>query len=106
MFETSKKAAWTWKRLIAVAAVPALFALAMSLICLSGPNKANAMYVLSGDGPVHVDELEGDVFVTDGSAGLVSRANGAELPLTAEEVTQDDPLYMALYMRGLMGSQE
>ena len=82
MFETSKKAAWTWKRLIAVAAVPALFALAMSLICLSGPNKANAMYVLSGDGPVHVDELEGDVFVTDGSAGLISRANGAELPLT------------------------
>ena len=34
------------------------------------------------------------------------RPDGAELPLTAEEVTQDDPLYMALYMLGLMGSQE
>ncbi len=34
------------------------------------------------------------------------RPDGAELPLTAEEVTQDDPLYMALYMLGLTGSQE
>lgn len=82
MFERSKKAAWSFKRLIAVAAVPALFALAMPLISLSGPNEAHAMYVLSNDGPVHVDDLEGDVFLTDGSAGLVSRTNGSELELT------------------------
>ena len=76
MFERSKKAAWTLKRLIAVAAVPALFTLALSLICLSGPSEAHAMYVLSDDGPIHVDELAGNVFLTDGSAGLVSRTSG------------------------------
>ncbi|MBD5149100.1 MAG: hypothetical protein HDT18_01680 [Oscillibacter sp.] len=81
MFERSKKAAWTLKRLTAVAAVPALFILALSLICLSGLNEAHAMYVLSNDGPIHVDELEGDVFLTDGSAGLVSRTSGSELNL-------------------------
>ncbi|MDE7218160.1 MAG: G5 domain-containing protein [Oscillospiraceae bacterium] len=82
MFEASKKAAWSWKRLTAVAAVPALFILALSLICLSTPHEAHAMYVLSNDGPVRVDELEGDVFLTDGSAGLVSRTTGSELTLT------------------------
>ncbi len=32
------------------------------------------------------------------------RPDGIELPLTAEEITQDDPLYLALYMLGLVGS--
>ena len=99
MFERSKKAAWTLKRLTAVAAVPALFILALSLICLSGPNEAHAMYVLSNDGPIHVDELEGDVFLTDGSAGLVSRTSGSELNLTpgmTVTVTHQDRSFSAV----------
>lgn len=83
MFETSKKAAWTWKRLIAVAAVPALFILVLSLLCRFAPIGAGAMYVVSNDGPVHVDDLEGDVFLTDGFAGLVSRTSGNELDLAS-----------------------
>ncbi len=82
MFERSKKAALFIKRLTAVAAVPALFVIAVFLICLSGPNQAGAMYMVSNDGPVHVDDLEGSVFLTDGSAGLVSRVSGNELALT------------------------
>lgn len=82
MFERSKKAAPIAKRLTAVAAVTALFALFLCLPCLSSPNVAEAMYIVSNDGPVHVDDLEGNVFVTDGSAGLVSRTNGSELSLT------------------------
>lgn len=82
MFERSKKAALSRMRLIAVAAVPALFVFALSLISLCLPVGANAMYVVSSAGPVHVDELEGDVFLTDGLAGLVSRASGSELKFT------------------------
>lgn len=81
MFERSKKAALSHMRLIAVAAVPALFVFVLSLICLCPPAGANAMYMVSKAGPVHVDELEGDVFLTDGLAGLVSRASGSELNL-------------------------
>ena len=40
-------------------------------------------YVVSNDGPVHVDDLEGDVFLTDGFAGLVSRTSGNELDLAS-----------------------
>jgi len=83
MFERSKKAARNPKRLIAVAAVPALFFLVMSLVCLSKPVAGNALYVVSNDGPVHVDDLEGSVFLTDGSAGLVSRTSGNELDLAS-----------------------
>lgn len=82
MFERSKKAAMNRKRLIAVAAVPALFALVLSLICLSHPLIGNAMYTVSNAGPVHVSDLEGNVFLTDGSAGLVSRTSGNDLDLT------------------------
>lgn len=82
MFERSKKAAQTIKRLIAVAAVPTLFLLVLSLIRLPSPNAAEALYVLDKSGPVHVDDLEGDVFLTDGSAGLVSRTSGSGLALT------------------------
>ena len=82
MFERSKKAAFSKKRLIAVAAVPTLFALILSLLCLSGPASGNAMYTVSNAGPIHVADLEGNVFLTDGSAGLVTRTSGNELDLT------------------------
>jgi len=84
MFERSKLAARYPLRLIAVAAVPVLFILVLSLVCLSKPAVGNAMYVVSNDGPVHVDDLEGSVFLTDGSAGLVSRTSGNELDLTPD----------------------
>ena len=83
MFERSRKAASSKKRLIAVAAVPALFILVLSLLCRFAPIGAGAMYVVSNDGPVHVDDLEGDVFLTDGFAGLVSRTSGNELDLAS-----------------------
>lgn len=90
MFEESKKAAPNAKRLIAVAAVPALFILVLSLLCRFAPIGAEAMYVVSNDGPVHVDDLAGDVFLTDGFAGLVSRTSGNELDLTSGlDVTVD-----------------
>lgn len=81
MFERSKKAALTLKRLIAVAAVPALTILALSLS--PHPRDAYALYVVSNDDYVHVDELDGEVFLTDGSAELVSRKDGKDLLLTA-----------------------
>ena len=81
MFERSRKAAFSAKRLIAVAAVPAL-SLILSLIFLSTPAEVYAMYTVSGGGPVHVDDLEGNVFLTDGAAGLVRRTSGNELDLT------------------------
>ncbi len=81
MFERSKKAAL--KRLTAAAAVPTLFCLIVSLFCLSGLERANALYIVSDSSLVRVDELEGDVFLTDGSAGLVSRTSGNDLALTA-----------------------
>lgn len=83
MFERSKKAALSMKRLIAVAAVPALLVAALSLASLTGTgNEAEALYLLSNDGPVHVDDLGGSVFLTDGAAGLVSRTSTSELALT------------------------
>ncbi|MDE7261176.1 MAG: G5 domain-containing protein [Oscillospiraceae bacterium] len=83
MFERSKKAAPGKKRLIAVAAVPTLLFLVVSLICFSSRDTAYALYVISDSALVRVDELEGDVFLTDGSASLVSRTTGNDLALTA-----------------------
>ena len=101
MFERSKKAAHDSRRLIAVAAVPALFILVLSLLCRFAPIGAGAMYVVSNDGPVHVDDLEGNVFLTDGFAGLVSRTSGNELDLTpglAVTVSYQDQQYTAISM--------
>ena len=103
MFEESKKAAPNKKRLTAVAAVPALFftILVLSLLCRFAPIGAGAMYVVSNDGPVHVDDLEGNVFLTDGFAGLVSRTSGNELDLTpglAVTVSYQDQQYTAISM--------
>ena len=83
MFERSKKAAAFFQRLIAVAAVPALFVLALALSCLIAPDTANAMFTVSNAAPVQVSELEGNVFLTDGADGLVSRTYDRELALTA-----------------------
>ena len=81
MFERSKKAVIFFQRLTAAAAIPALFVL--SLLCLAAPMEANAMYIVSNAAPVRVDELEGNVFLTDGVAGLVSRTSESELELAA-----------------------
>ena len=88
MFERSKKAASLVKRLIAVAAVPALSVLALSLAPHPTDNDASAMYVVTDDAYVHVDDLTADVFLTDSSAELVSRESGNDLLLSAgQEVT-------------------
>ena len=88
MFERSKKAASLVKRLIAVAAVPALSVLALSLAPHPTDNDASAMYVVTDDAYVHVDDLTADVFLTDSSAELVSRDSGNDLLLSAgQEVT-------------------
>ena len=88
MFERSKKAASLVKRLIAVAAVPALSVLALSLAPHPTDNDASAMYVVTDDAYVHVDDLTADVFLTDSSAELVSRKDGNDLLLSAgQDVT-------------------
>lgn len=83
MFERSKKAASNLKRLIAVAAVPALSVLAISLSPHPSNADANALYVVSDESYLRVDEVAGDVFLTDGSASLVSRQGGSELALAS-----------------------
>lgn len=88
MFERSKKAASLMKWLIAVAAVPALSVLALSLAPHPTDNDASAMYVVTDDAYVHVDDLTADVFLTDSSAELVSRKDGNDLLLSAgQDVT-------------------
>ena len=83
MFERSKKAASNLKRLIAVAAVPALSGLAISLSPHPSNADAHALYVVSDESYLRVDEVAGDVFLTDGSASLVSRQGGSELALAS-----------------------
>ena len=83
MFERSKKAASKMKRLIAVAAVPALSVLALSMTPHPTDADAYALYVVSNDSIVHVDDLGGEVFLTDSSAELVSRRSGNDLTLSA-----------------------
>ena len=88
MFERSKKAVSLMKLLIAVAAVPALSVLALSLAPHPTDNDASAMYVVTDDAYVHVDDLTADVFLTDSSAELVSRKDGNDLLLSAgQDVT-------------------
>ena len=83
MFERSTKAASNLKRLIAVAAVPALSVLAISLSPHPSNADAHALYVVSDESYLRVDEVAGDVFLTDGSASLVSRQGGSELALAS-----------------------
>lgn len=83
MFERSKKASSLVKWLIAVAAVPALSVLALSLTPHPTNEDASALYVVTDDAYVHVDDLSTEVFMTDGSAELVARENGNDLRLSA-----------------------
>ena len=83
MFERSKKAVSAVKRLTAVAAVLALSTLALSLTPHPTDNDASALYVVSNSAYVDIDELSSAVFLTDGSAELVSRGDGSDLLLTA-----------------------
>lgn len=76
MFERSKKAVSLLNRLTAVAAIT-LLALALA----PRYSEAYALYIVSDEEYVHVDELDGEVFLTDGSAELVSRKNGKDLQL-------------------------
>jgi len=96
MFETSKKAASNAKRLIAVAAVPALSFLALSLTPHPSDTDAKTLYVVSSEPYINTDALFGDIFLTDGSAGLISRKDGRELALTegmaVTVIHQDEPL--------------
>ena len=88
MFERSKKAASRVKRLIAVAAVPALSVLALSLAPHATDEDASALYVVANEGYIDVDELTAEVFLTDGSAELVSRSSGSDLLLApGQDVT-------------------
>ena len=96
MFERSKKAVSRAKRLIAVAAVPALSFLALSLTPHPSDNDAKALYVVSGEPYAGVDALAGEVFLTDSTGGLVSREDGRDLSLTAGSavtvIHQDEPI--------------
>ena len=78
MFERSKKAVSLMNRLTAVVALT-LLALALA----PRYNEAYALYIVSDEEYVQVDELDGEVFLTDSSAGLVSRKDGKDLQLTA-----------------------
>lgn len=93
MFERSPKAAHPMKRLTAVAAIPALFVLALLWICLTTPEVANAMYAAADPVPTQADERSGSVFLTDGASGLVSCASD-------EEVELSDGLYVNVSYQG------
>ena len=90
MFEGSKKAAPLVTRLIAVAAVPVLSLLALSLTPHPTDSDASAAYVepaepAAGD----VTVLSSEVFLTNASAQLLSRESG-DLELAAgQSVTVD-----------------
>lgn len=83
MFERSKKATSLAKWLIAVAAVPALSLLALTLTANPTDSGANALYIVANDAYVDLDEQNAEVFLTDASAELVDRSNGNDLLLEA-----------------------
>ena len=99
MFERSKKTASLMKRLIAVAAVPALSILALSLAPHPTDSDASALYVAAEDTSITSGALTADVFLTNSSSELVSRADGNELLLPAGEtvtVTYQDSTLAAV----------
>jgi len=83
MFERSKKAVSRLKQILAAAIVPLLSLLAISLTPHPTDTDAYALYVVSNEAYVHVDELDGEVFLTDNSAELVSRKSGNDLMLSS-----------------------
>lgn len=83
MFERSKKAASFFKRLTAVAAVPVLSLLALTLMVDPADSTANALYIVSNEAYVDLTEQNADIFLTDASAELVDRSSGSDLLLEA-----------------------
>ena len=81
MFERSKKAALQFKRLIAVAAVPALSVLALSLTPHPSDTDASALYL--EDAYVQQDAAAAEVYVTDASGQLLSVSSAGDLLLSA-----------------------
>ena len=81
MFEGSKKAAVQFKRLIAVAAVPALSVLALSLTPHPSDTDASALYL--EDAYVQQDAAAAEVYVTDASGQLLSVSSAGDLLLSA-----------------------
>ncbi len=82
MFQASKKARTLALWLIAAAAVP-LSVFAMSLAFTPAEEEASALYIVSNDGMVDLEEPEAQVFLTSAGAELVSRQGGSDLRLTA-----------------------
>lgn len=83
MFERSKKAASLVKWLTAVAAVPVLSLLALTLTVGPADHSAKALYIVSNDAYVDLNEQNADIFLTDASAELVDRSSGSDLLLEA-----------------------
>ena len=97
MFKRSTKAASTLKRLIAAAAVPVLI---FKLLLAPLSTEAMAFSPAGNSGLFLADEMEeveGNVFLTDGAAGLVSQKDGKDLPLTAGQTVsvryQDEAVF-------------
>ena len=84
MLKRSRNAGMLKNWLIAAAVLP-LSIFALILTFRPAEENAEALYVVTNNVYVHVDELTGDVFLTDDSAQLVSRENGNELILAAEQ---------------------
>jgi len=68
---------------LAVALLVALSMQAMALAPHPANSDASALYIVSQDAYVHVQEPVDDIFFTDGSSALVSRGSGAEVSLAA-----------------------
>lgn len=81
MSEKNKRRLTRVRYLASLAMLPALLLLTLSF--LPGPSDAEALYVVSDSDYVHVDALASDVFLTDGSAELLSREPGSDMLLTA-----------------------
>lgn len=82
MFKRSTKAASPLKRLIAAAAVPVLI---LAIFLDSASTEAKAFYAINDIELLRAEavEPEGNVFITDDSAGLIAQKDGRDLPLTA-----------------------
>ena len=82
MFQASKKARTLALWLIAAAAIP-ISVFALSLTLSSAEEDASALYIVSNDGIVDLEEPEAQVFLTGAGAELVSRQGSSDLRLTA-----------------------
>lgn len=98
MFKKSNKALSRMKWLMAATAVPVLSLLALFLMADPAETEVSAMYVVTEDAYVHVDELSKDVFVTGGAAELISYGSGNDIRLTGGQsvtITYGDEIVTA-----------